>query len=42
MSATSTGRVTAQERADAIVAELQRSGFASITALSQESWRSRI
>lgn len=35
MSATSTGRLTAQERAEAIVAELQRSGFASITALSQ-------
>src|SRR5699024_2034907 len=35
MSATGTGRLTAQERAEAIVAELQRSGFASITALSQ-------
>lgn len=35
MSASSTGRLTAQERSEAIVAELQRAGFASITALSQ-------
>lgn len=35
MSAIGTKRLSAQARAEAIVAELQRAGFASITALSQ-------
>lgn len=35
MMAEAAARLSAQERADAIVAELQRAGFASITALSQ-------
>jgi len=35
MSATRTRRLSAQERAETIVAELQRAGFASITVLSQ-------
>lgn len=35
MSVSKTERLTAQERSEAIVAELQRSGFASITALSE-------